>query len=216
MPNFSATGVTLTNPVWLASMSGHDIDRILLRAPVMLDAAQWSAQDSVLVTVNDASIAAGDTAVTVTALPGPLPAGAYLDFSGGTNAQVARTSIAHAAGATTLTVYPLDGTIANGSTATWAGTKIKSVPSGTLVGRTLAEQAASSAWGPAATGDIPPLGEIGFTYHDCPNLDVDARVTLVMPGATIKYNKLPFAYASLAAGLLTYLRTYYRMILGAA
>lgn len=290
MAGVTKSGITKTNPVWLADFTSDDL---LLRAPARLDASAWNATDAVVVTPSapaaigatavsvaaltgaipsgtilnfgtyapvtvtlaDASVAAGDTSVTVSALSGPIPAGAVLDFTAGTNAQLAKLSAAAAQGDTTLTVYPLDGTIANGQTAVFAGgtkqarltadaaaaatsltvdelqfalattdsatyagsgSKIKSVPSGTLVGRTLAEQAASSAWHPATDACIPPLGEVMFTYHDVPNLALDDSVALVKPGATIKYNKLPFTYTGLTSGMLAYLREHFRMILGAA
>jgi hypothetical protein len=182
-------------------------------AEVVLD---FSAGTNAQLAKLSANAAAGATTLTVYPLDGTIANTQTALFSGGT--KQARLTAAAAAAATTLTVDELQFALTTADSATYAGSgsKVKSVPSGTLVGRTLAEQAASAPFGPAADTDIPPLGEVYFLYHDVPDLDLTDWVTLIKPGTTIKYNKLPYAYASLSANMLAYLREHFRMILGAA
>lgn len=76
--------------------------------------------ETVLVTVNDADVNATETSITVVALPGPLPSGAVLQFSGA-GAGFARLSAPAAEGATSITVEALAEDIDNGATATYQG-----------------------------------------------------------------------------------------------
>jgi hypothetical protein len=63
---------------------------------------------------------AGETAITVTALSGPIPSGTVLQFSGA-GAGFARLTAAAAAGATSLTVEALPEDIDNAATALFPG-----------------------------------------------------------------------------------------------
>jgi hypothetical protein len=206
------------------SISAGDTSITVVALPVALPAGTYlnfTGGTNAQVVQLSAAAAAAATAITVFPVDGTIANSATAPYYGGT--KQARLTAAAATGATALTVDELQFALVQDDAATYSGSgsKLKSVPSGTLVGRTLAEQAASAPWGPAAIGDIPPLGEVMFTYHDVPDLDRAADVALVKPGTTIKYNKLPVqpggvSYANLPANMLTYLRTYYRMILGAA
>lgn len=80
----------------------------------------------VTVTVNDAEPAdAGDVALGVAALSGPIPNGTVLDFSAGVNAQLVRLAADAVAGDTSLTVEALDGVIADATTALFPGGTIQ-------------------------------------------------------------------------------------------
>lgn len=106
------------------------------------------------VAVLSASAAAGATSLTVY----PLQT-ASLPANGNTATVPAKPILAEvtalaAAGATTISVRALSEDIPADAIATYPGTsRIKPVPSGTLLGRTLAERDANVPFGPWATGD---------------------------------------------------------------
>ena len=74
----------------------------------------------VTVTVNDADVNAGETGITVVALPGPIPAGTILKFSG-SGAGFAKVTADAAAAATALVVEALPEDIDNAATADYPG-----------------------------------------------------------------------------------------------
>jgi len=87
------------------------------RDPQGAEASGPFAFPEVLVTVNDADVNAGETSITVVALPGAIPSGTVLQFSDGTSATLTASA---AAGATSLTVAALAADIADASTATFS------------------------------------------------------------------------------------------------
>lgn len=170
------------------------------------DSVTWSGATSrYTVTVNDADVNAGETAITVVALPAAIPAGTTLDFGD----QVAVTTADAALGATSLTVEELGEDIANGATASYdADLDEEVVPAGTLVGRTVAERNSGASFGPAADAD----DEIFITVADV-DLDQTTDVDLVRHGTLIKTNFLP-AYAAASATIKGKLEAKYQLILG--
>ncbi len=176
----------------------------LIPGGARLDAAQFRTLDAVVVTAGAA--AAGATALPVTALSGPLPVGTVLDF--GTN-KFARLTVAAIAGATSLTVAALPTAFAGGELATYPGTGLKTVVSGTLLGRMRAERDAGTGYGPWATGDE----EIYLLAFDVPDATGNPDCELYSHGALVKENFLP-GFATLAAGALTAIRANYETTRG--
>lgn len=83
-----------------------------------------------IVTANGAAAAAA-TSITVDALPGAVPVGTLLNFSG--TGEVAVVTAAAAAGATSVTVEALDAGVEDNDTATVSGTGGKILKAGTVV-----------------------------------------------------------------------------------
>jgi hypothetical protein len=146
-------------------------------------------------------------AVPVDALSGPIPSGTLLDF--GTN-KFARLTAAAAAGAVSLTVAALPTALVDNDTAIYPGVGIKNVPSGTLIGRTIAERDASDGFGPWTTGD----DEVYLTAQDVTDFDKVADVELYRPLRIVKENFLP-GFASYSAGAKTAVRSRYVCTRGA-
>lgn len=86
----------------------------------------------------------------------------------------------------------------------------KGVPSGTAIGRTLAERDAGAGFGPAAATD----DEIYLTAFDVTDAARNPDVELYRPGRVVKENYLP-GWADLAAELKTAIRERYTCTLGA-
>jgi len=177
--------VSATTAAW----AGDEFSREhVLAGGAMLTASTFEKEDSVLVTTSGvAAIAA--TSIPVTALSGPIPLGAILDFTGA--GEFAKLTAAAVAGATSLSVEALDAAVESGDTALYAGSpaKKKRVYSGTLVGRTVAERAAGTGFGPYAGGD----DEVYLVLHDIIDVDMDPSVTLYRNGSLVYETKLPAA-----------------------
>lgn len=199
------TGPTLGSPEWMADFGSRES---LIPGGAKLDVAQFIGTDGVLVTASGPA-ATGATAIPVAALSGALPVGAVLFFTGGTRAVL---TAAAAAAATSITVSPLPrlANIANGDTAIYAGFSLKFVPSGTVIGRTLAERNAGTGYGLAAAAD----DEIYILAFDVTDASIDNDAVLYRHGRVVKENFLP-GFAGLAGGLVTVLRTLYQMQRGA-
>lgn len=193
-------GPSFGAPRWMGDYSGRDN---LMIGGFRLDAAQFAADDAFDVTLNDvAGAAAGDESITVDALTGALPFGTRLEFAGGTYAIVNGPA---PAGATAIPVRPLLGGIADGEAATYAGTGNKYVPSGTAVGRTIAERDAGTGFGPAGDAD----DEVFLTAFDVDDAaDID-DVELYRPNNTVYENFLP-NFAGMSAAVKAKLRASYR------
>lgn len=138
-------------------------------------------------TVTSTGAAAGGTSIPVTALAAAIPPNSTLNF--GIPGMIAVTETGAAAAATTITVLPLDRAIPNGSTYTVPGDTHKNVPSGTVIGRTIAERDAAGLFGPVADTDV----EVFIVAFDVPNLDRanDAAVVRPFAGVVVKENFLP-------------------------
>lgn len=176
----------------------------VLPGGIQLDAAQFTALDGVTVTLS-ANAAQGATTITVAALTGPIPVNTILYFGAG---KFARLTVAAALGHTSLTVQALPTALSNGDVATYAGVGQKIVVSGTPVGRTFTERAAGTAFGPAASTD----DEIFLLVWDV-DLDRTTDADAYRKGGLVKENLLP-GFASMAAGLVTKLRTIYETTRG--
>lgn len=155
---------------------------------------------------------AGATALAVSAISGPIPAGTALFFTSGKMAYV--TTRANT-GATSLVVAPLSQDIYTGDTAFYRGTGRVRVANGTVLGRTHAEHAAGVGFGPAADGDADPaVGEIWLQVHDIDDARENADATLYLYGSIVDIAHLP-GWASLSATIQARLRELYICIRGA-
>lgn len=201
--NMNVSGPTLTSPVWAGDFLNREH---LIPGGAKLNAAAFNGPDAVVVTTSAAAIA-GAVALAVVALTGPLPADTMLYFGG---TKYARVTVAAAAGATALTVAALPTAIAAGDSATYAGTDAKAIPSGTIIGRTIAERDALTGFGPAADTD----DEIFIVAFDITDADSVADVELYRHGSIVKENFVP-GWAGVAAGLKTKVRTLYACTIGA-
>jgi hypothetical protein len=174
----------------------------------MLDASAFAqSSGEVLVKVNDADVNAGETSMTVDALPGAIPAGTVLEFSDGNFAKLSANA---AAGATTLTVVALDADIADDATATYDPEPgFDLVAAGTLVGRTTAEKLAGDPLGPYSDSD----NEIFIVAEDVDISSGDAGCELCRHGSLIKFNFLP-SWTGASATAKTALHASYDVIKG--
>jgi hypothetical protein len=207
MARIVQTANQLTAPAWAGDFLSREH---LVPGGARVDAAQFFATDSVLVTVDTGGAAQGATSVPVVALAGAIPSGTVLRFSAD---EYATLSAGAAAGATSLAVEALVNALEAGDAARYAGvgTNPKRINSGTLVGRTFAERAAGTAFGPAADAD----DEVLIVAFDVTNAATNADVELYRPGSIVKENFLP-GFASLSSALLAKLRATYVTTRGAA
>lgn len=88
------------------------------------------------------------------------------------------------------------------------------IPSGTVVGRTIAERNAGSPFGPAADTDV----DIYITAFDCTDALVNDDVELARPyaGLAVKENFLPTPLASLTTTIQAAIRARYSCMNGVA
>lgn len=157
-----------------------------------------------------ADAAAAATTLTVFPLDGTIANTQTALFPGGT--KQARLTADAAAGATTLTVDELQFALATSDTATYSGTTgVKLIPSGTPIGRTIAERDAGTAYGPALSTD----DEIFLVAFDVTDAALNADVELYRGGSIVKETFVP-GWAGLAAALKTAIRAKYQCTVGAA
>lgn len=194
----------LTAPTWAGDFFSREH---LLPGGAKLHAASFLREDAVVVTTT-AEAAATDTSIAVEALSGPIPSGTVLVFGAG---EFAKLTAAAAAGAETLTVEALPATIEDGDTATYSGVGDYAVRSGTLVGRTYAERAAGTAFGPWAAND----DEAYLVVYDVPDVTANNDVELYRHGSLVKENLLP-GFDDLAADALAAIRAAYQTTRGVA
>lgn len=86
----------------------------------------------------------------------------------------------------------------------------KPIPSGTPIGRTIAERDAGDAFGPADAAD----DEVFLLAFDIPDAVLNDDAELYRPGSAVKENFLP-GWAGLAAGVKTVIRDLYVCYRGA-
>lgn len=201
-PNFNP--IESAPPVWAGDFLSRDT---VLPVPVKLDPAQFLAVDGVRVVVGAAGAAANATAVPVDALSGAIPSGTLLDFGA---KKFARLSAAAAAGATSLTVDAIPTALVDDDTATYAGVGKKSLSSGTLIGRTIAERDAGTAWGPAV---VASDDEIYLTTRDLSDLTKDSTTELYRHNKVVKENYLP-GWTDLGSTVKAKIRALYTCIGG--
>lgn len=203
--NMNISGPTLSAPVWAGEALGPGQ---LIPGGAKVDAAQFLATDAVVVTMG-ANASIGATSLTVAALTGPIPSGTVLDF--GTN-KFARLTAAAAAGATTLAVAAIPTALTNATdSATYPGVGRKSIPSGTPIGRTIAERDANTPYGPAINTD-DEIYLVAFDIYDATQIN---DVELVRNNVVVKENFLP-NWTNVGGTLKTAIRSRYRCILGVA
>lgn len=197
-------GPTKTQPVW----TNDFLDREhLVPGGSKLLATAFPSPDAVIVNVGAAGAAAGATTVPVDALSGPIPSGTVLDFGG---TKFATLTAAAAAGATSLAVRPLPTALVDADVATYTGIKPRSVSSGTVLGRTIAERDASTPFGPAAAAD----DEVFILAFDVSDVLRINDCELVRPNTVLKENFLP-GWAGLAAAVKALVRGKYICMRGA-
>lgn len=203
--SMSTTGPTKGPPPWAADFIGRDH---MMPGGAKLLASAFLAADGVTVVIGAAGAAANDTSIPVDALTGAVPDNFLLDFGG---KKFARVNGAAAAAAVTITVDAIPTALVDNDAAIYPGiVKPKTVPSGTLIGRTIAERNASTPFGPWASGD----DEVFLTAFDVIDVDSINDVELYRPGSVVKENFLP-GYAALTAGQLAALRAAYKCVRGA-
>lgn len=188
---------------------GDYLDREhLIAGGAKLDAAQFFGEKAVRPVVGVAGAAQGATSIPVAALSGAIPNGTTLDFGG---AKFARLTAAAAAGATSLTVTALVTALVSGDVATYLPPgSYKTVPSGTIVGRTYTERDASTPFGVAADAD----DEVYLTVFDVVDVATNNDVVLYRPGSVVKENLLG-TFAALSATLKAKIRSTYVCVRGA-
>jgi hypothetical protein len=150
----------------------------------------------------------GDTSLAVNALSGPIPNGKILDFGNGVLVKLAAGAIT---GATSLTTAALTKQVPAAATATYAGadTTLKSIPSGTPIGRSEAERTSKSPFGPAVDTDF----EIYLLADEVSDVNSNADGVAYRHTSLVKENYLP-GWTSMASGLKTKIRELYQCIVG--
>lgn len=188
-----------TAPVWAKDYGGREH---VVPFGIKLDPAQFTnaagapvtltagaAQGATSITISPLNYASTVQAVTVLDAQGNtiVPAGTVLDFG---DAKFARTTADALYGATTIAVAALVTALVTGDTATFSKYGGIFVPSGTLVGRTFAQQASNTPFGPADT--TTPDDEIYLVYFDVPNLLNNNDAEAYRPASAVALNYLPF------------------------
>lgn len=201
-PNFPP--IESTPPVWAGDYLSRDT---VMPVPVQLDAAQFNAVDAVKVVVGAAGAAVDAVLVPVAALTGAIPAGTVLDFGG---KKFARLTADAPANAVTLAVAALATALVQDDTATYAGVGKKSVPSGTLIGRTFTERDNGDGWGPA---DEANDDELYLTTRDVADLTKDATTEIYRHNKVVKENYLP-GWSGLSNAVKAKIRSLYACIGG--
>lgn len=202
MPGIMYGGISRTAPAWAADGIGAET---LIPGGARLDPSQFLAEDAVVVTVGAAGAAQGAVSVPVDALSGPIPSGTVLYFGG---AKVAQLTAAAAAGATALTVAALPTALVDNDTATYGGVGRKVVVAGTLIGRTFAERAANTGFGPAT---VASDDEIYLVAQDVTDLAINPDVELYRHQRLVKETMLP-GWDSLSAQAKAAIRARYQCI----
>lgn len=195
-----------TNPLW----AGDFFDRkALLPGGALLVAAEFPAVDAVNVKASGNAIVDATT-IAIAGTPIPvgksIPSGTVLKFGA---KKFARLTAPAVAGDVALTVEALAVQINTNDVATFSGVGLKTVPSGFVVGRTIAERDADTGYGVAADAD----DEVRIVAFDVPNVDVDPQVEIVRPGFLVYENYLP-GFADLSATIQAKLRAAYQMTKG--
>lgn len=202
--------VEQTNQLTAAAWAGDYLNREhMIPGGAKLDPAQFNDTDAVVVTVGAAGAIATATSVPVDALSGPIPSGTTLHF--GTN-KFATLSAAAAAEDTDLTVLAIPTALVDNDTATYEGVGASvTVVSGTIVGRTIAERDAGTAYGPAGASD----DEVYIVCFDKYDVSIDPDIELYRPNSIVKETFLP-GWAGIASGVKTKVRAAYVCTVGAA
>lgn len=196
---------TLTSPVWLAEFL--EPNRLLVPGGARLVSADFVSTTFTITAPAGASL--GATSIVVTALPVALPSGTVLDWTGVGELSVLTADAA--LGATSLAVGALDAAIEASDTASYTTTGVTPVRvvSGTLIGRTRAERAANTGFGPWASGDE----EVYLTPFDVLDVANNSDVEMLRNGAMVYENWLP-GWSGLVSLAQAEIRARYQCIVG--
>lgn len=211
-------GNVRTSPVWMADFSGREK---LCLFPAKLDATAFRDKAGIVIKANG-SASADATSITIdAAAPAPnpvttlissgsvlVPAGVALYF--GASKKLALVTQDVLVGDTEVHVQALPTALDDNDEAIYSALNSITVPSGTLVGRTLAERDANAPFGPAA---YETDEEIFLTAFDVADLNKSDDVELYRHGFTVKENYLP-QWADFVAGEKAWLRANYQCIVG--
>lgn len=173
-----------------------------------LDAAQFFGDRAVKVVVGVAGALAAATSVPVAALSAAIPSGTLIDF--GTN-KFAKLSAPAAAGATSLTTVAIPTALVSGDMGYYLPIgAFKTVPSGTVLGRTYTERDANTPFGVAADAD----DEVLLLVYDVVDPTTNNDCELYRPGSIVKENLLA-TFAGLSSTLKAKIRAEYVCVRGA-
>jgi hypothetical protein len=213
MAGMSSTYARIGTPNWLGQQ--YDAD-ILIPGGGQVTASLFPGLDAIRV-VSPAGAAAAATSIPITALTlsadgSPLavgqraiPTGALVDFGG---AKLAITTAPVIRDAVSIAVRALPTAIAANDIGNYMGVGRRTVPSGTLVGRTIAERDAGGHFEPWTAGDE----EVFLTLWDA-DLSMGEEVALLRPNTIIKENYIP-GFAAMSAPAKAAIRARYQCILG--
>lgn len=189
-------------PRWMADYGDRES---LYPFPLRLDYAQFVAANIVAVTATAA--AQNAETVTVTALTGDIPEGTVLYFTSTKIAILTKTALK---GETVINVRPLPTALAGGEVYNYVP-RVLYIPSGTFVGRTLAERDAGTLYGPWTSGD----DEAFLIAFDITDMMDNTDAVAYRRGKVVRENYLP-GWAALAGGTKTAIRAAYQCVVGAA
>lgn len=195
----TTTGPTLESPRWMGDYGTRDH---IVPGGAKVLASGFTASDAVVVDVGAAGAAQFATTVPVGALSGPIPAGAVVTFNAG---KMLRLAVAAAAAATSLTTDPIPLALVDADVSSYTGFGDKWIPSGTIVGRTIAERDANTGYGPAADAD----DEVLLVAYDVTDALRNDDVELYRPGGVVYENFLP-AFAAASATIKGKIRAAYQ------
>lgn len=197
-------GYQLAAPAWCGDPLGREQ---LVPGGSKVDIAAFPLQTAMTVKLS-ADAAAAAVELAVDALAADLAPGTMLNF--GIPGLFAYAPVGALAGAVAITVAPLDRAIADNSEAAVLATDKKFVPSGTVVGRTLAERDAGTSYGLAGDAD-DEIAIVAFGR----SLDRINDIDLVRPfaGVVIKENFLP-NFDALSAAVKAAVRARYNCTIG--
>jgi len=196
-----------TQPDWAVDFLGRDQ---LLPGGVKLDVATLGVTYPEVTVKLNGNAATDDEALTVDALSGAIPPGTMLNF--GSPGLLAYAPNGAAAAATTIVVTPLVNGIADNAEAVVPARSGKSLPSGTAIGRTLAERDANAEFGPADEDD-DEIFLLAFPVRDLDRVN-DGVPVRAFAGVGVKENYLP-GWAGYSADLQAAIRARYICTLGA-
>jgi hypothetical protein len=215
MAGMASTYLRVGVPNWLGEQ--YSPDRLIPGGGQVTNSV-FPAFDAVRVT-SPAGAAASATTIPVSAIllqsdGSPLavgqvaiPVGALIDF-GGTKIAVVTANVLR--GATSIAVRSLPAAIAANDVGTYLGVGKRTVPSGTLVGRTLAERDAGGRFEPWTAGDE----DVFLTFWDADLSAVGSdEVALLRPNTIVKENYIP-GFAAMSAPMKAVVRARYQCIVG--
>jgi hypothetical protein len=143
---------------------------------------------------------------TLVPLAGPIPAGTVLSFGGTKQAQL---TAAAKTGDVSLTVAAIPVALVDADVSTYQGTGKRLIPSGTVLGRTIAERDAGTGFGPAADAD----DEVYLNFFQIDDADSISDVELYRGRGVVYENFLP-VFSTLSATIKAKLRAFYTCSIG--